>query len=1044
MVGTFLRIYDIFRRRRVAAMILFGLLTLLMTVMVLRLGYKEDISDFLPLDSSEATAMRAFQQYSGANRIVVVFEAADSTSAGRDAVTAAIDCFATCLAETDTAHVVRDFECRVSLEETAVRATEILRNIPYFLDDADYLRMDSLLTRPGFVPSRMGSARRQLLMPASALTDATIGNDPLGLFLPVIMRMGGDVPAAAYEQYDGYIFSPDMRLGLATLSSPYGPSETQQNALLLEMLHSVADSVRAVNPGIDIRFLGAPVVAVENARQIRNDSVLSISLAMVLILALLLYVFRTVRTLFLITVGVAWGWLFALCGLSLIHSDISVIVIGISSVIVGIAVNYPLHVIAHTGHHGNRREALREIVTPLLVGNVTTVGAFLTLVPLGSGALRDLGVFAALLLVGTIIFSLLWLPHLTSGKKLREPRVLDCLSNLKPETNRRFVTLIFILTAVAAYFSRDVRFDADMSHINFMTPQQRTDMEYFGRMNSGTDSLTQVFVVSQGVDTDRALAASDSLQSRISALHERGVVKRAAGRSGVIISSTEQRHRLDRWKRFVGQHRTLLTGELDHEASAAGFSPDAFEGFRSIVAREYGIVTVDSLSGVTSHLHDRYISPGEVTDVLYVNAGDAETVERMFTGDHTVAFDVSRLGSSLTHHLSENFNFIGWACGVIVFMFLWLSMGSLELAVISFIPMAVSWLWILGLMSILGINFNIVNIILATFIFGQGDDYTIFMTEGASYEYTWRRRVLASYRSSIIVSALIMFIGIGTLIFAKHPALRSLAEVTIVGMFSVVVMAYTLPVFFFHWLVSDGNGAIRRRPIRILPLLRYILFRSFPGPLRRQALSHFSGIRVLTVSPIEIPHGCRVYCPCMSRVDAMILRNVAQGVEYTSDPAADIRAGVPVVGLFILGSEDLAPLDSPVLYSGEIAVYAGKPILNGDFCRYYEETRRRLIPLFLGVVHYAPLVIDRYRYKENDIFRRVRRSMPGIIRESLVTTSDGDIDIVDNGYGQKALLLALSHPDLTVNVSFADPSNAQVLRICAEGIASNIRIIEEK
>ena len=36
---------------------------------------------------------------------------------------------------------------------------------------------------------------------------------------------------------------------------------------------------------------------------------------------------------------------------------------------------------------------------------------------------------------------------------------------------------------------------------------------------------------------------------------------------------------------------------------------------------------------------------------------------------------------------------------------------------------------------ILFININIVNIILATFIFGQGDDYSIFVTEGALYEY---------------------------------------------------------------------------------------------------------------------------------------------------------------------------------------------------------------------------------------------------------------------------------------------------------------------
>jgi predicted RND superfamily exporter protein len=41
-----------------------------------------------------------------------------------------------------------------------------------------------------------------------------------------------------------------------------------------------------------------------------------------------------------------------------------------------------------------------------------------------------------------------------------------------------------------------------------------------------------------------------------------------------------------------------------------------------------------------------------------------------------------------------------------------------------------------------------------------------------------------------------MFIGIGSLIFAKHPALHSLAEVTIVGMFSVVLMAFVIPPLF--------------------------------------------------------------------------------------------------------------------------------------------------------------------------------------------------------------------------------------------------------
>ena len=112
--------------------------------------------------------------------------------------------------------------------------------------------------------------------------------------------------------------------------------------------------------------------------------------------------------------------------------------------------------------------------------------------------------------------------------------------------------------------------------------------------------------------------------------------------------------------------------------------------------------------------------------------------------------------------------------------------------------MAFGWLWILGIMNLCGISFNIVNIILATFIFGQGDDYTIFITEGLIKDYRSGGKILISYQKSIILSALIMFVGIGSLIFAKHPALFSLAEVTIVGMACVVFMAWVVPPFLIN------------------------------------------------------------------------------------------------------------------------------------------------------------------------------------------------------------------------------------------------------
>ena len=105
-------------------------------------------------------------------------------------------------------------------------------------------------------------------------------------------------------------------------------------------------------------------------------------------------------------------------------------------------------------------------------------------------------------------------------------------------------------------------------------------------------------------------------------------------------------------------------------------------------------------------------------------------------------------------------------------------------------------------MNIFGLQFNIVNIILATFIFGQGDDYAIFMTEGLIYEQKNGQSMLPLYKKEILLSAIIMFIGIGVLIIAQHPAIFSLGAIVLIGMFSVVLISYILPPFLFKLFIK--------------------------------------------------------------------------------------------------------------------------------------------------------------------------------------------------------------------------------------------------
>ena len=710
------------------------LLTAILVLLTAGQSYKEDISDFLPLENEQQEAFMEYQNTSSARRIYVIFQSADNDCQP------AVDLFSERLERADTAQTINYLQGD-DPEVVQEAMNTIYARMPYLLTAEDYARIDSMTEASDFIARQLENDKQMLMLPSGGMAALQIRHDPLNLFASVLARQ------KPTNQAHG---------SMLLIDSPFGASETEHNATLVSMVQQICDSVSLQFPDVSVRLTGGPVIAVGNAQQIKKDSIISITFAVILILFLLWLVFRNVRNLMLIAVTIGWGWLFAMGCLTLVHNDVSIIVIGISSVILGIAVNYPLHLIAHLSHTTDVQTALKEIRIPLVVGNVTTVGAFLALVPLQSVALRDLGLFSAFLLVGTIVFVLVWLPHMVQkgsaiSQKPSAIRLLERLGDVQLENKRWIVGMVVALTVVLGYFSFQTSFDADLRNINYMTDEQRQDMKL----------LEQPSALTPGTPSSSPCSGG-----------ELG----ASPKQGRLEGSS-----LSQWNEWRTTKGAALCQQLRQKAAAMGFADDSFEDFYKLM----------SLSHQTSDVQ-----------------------RSMFNVQRS-----SALTSAIVSSLTDNFNYIGWACGAIVFFFLWFSMGSIELALISFLPMAVSWVWILGIMALLGIQFNVVNIILATFIFGQGDDYTIFMTEGCQYEYAYRRKMLNSYKQSIIISALIMFIGIGSLIVARHPALRSLAEVTIVGMFTVVFMAWLLPTYCFRWLVYDRNGNERKQPITLCGLL---------------------------------------------------------------------------------------------------------------------------------------------------------------------------------------------------------------------------------
>lgn len=837
MTRLLLKINAFLSRRKALAWAVLALAICASAFLVTRVSYSEDISAFLPQNEESARYSSVYERLGG-SKVAVLFRPGESlqenASPGeiRDMQIAAMDRFAELWEEADTAALVSGMQAGMDADLISGIADFIRMNAPYLLEEQDYRRIDSLLAVPGYISSRMEKDMQMLMFPSSAFVSRSLRYDPLDFFSPIFARMLPLSQAASGEIADSHIFLDSGQVGAVFFNSPFGGSETGQNAVLVGLLSEVTDSLAEEFPDIKVSSSGGPVIAVTNASQIKKDSIIAVLLAVILIAVVLFLSFRDLGDILWIGFSILCGSLFALALMSLLKDSVSVIVLGIGSVIIGIAVNYPLHYIDHLKHEPDTGKALKDIVNPLLVGNITTVCAFLSLFMLRAEALHDFGLTGALMLVGTILFVLLFLPCLMrSGKKRSEKTVNFDFARLMPEGIRKKAAVPFaVATCVLAFFSSRTAFDPDMRNINYMTDGQREDLALL----SSAASSHVIYAVSCGSGLDEALEANERLTAALSPVLDGSGVS-VGSISAIVPSSGRQRENLAAWESFAASHPGLAD-ELCKAARAAGFADGAFNPFVGMLSASHEVLPAEHFSPLLESVGRACVLYGddgiEIVNYVSVPEGQepvrtAESLkesmkEAVPAGSGSFVFDSQDVGNRLVALLSEDFDSIGLVCSLIVFVFLWISFRRVELSLLSFLPLAVSWIWILGIMQIFGIKFNIVNIILATFIFGQGDDYTIFMTEGLMYEYAYGKKILSSYRNSVALSAIIMFIGIGTLIFARHPAMRSLAYVTIIGMLTVVTTAWFLPPAVFGWMTGT-EGHRREMPLTLKRLARTAL-----------------------------------------------------------------------------------------------------------------------------------------------------------------------------------------------------------------------------
>ena len=806
MTELLISIYHYFKNKRVLFFAILAVLFATCFYFAIQIKLEEDISGFMPDTPETEHTNFVARNLSSNDKIIIKLSVKDSSMSDiQDYLAASADTLVDSLKADPGDEYIKNIFYKIDDSKIGATFDLLLQNIPLYLKKSDYQRLDSIIT-PDAIQSVLEQDKKDLVSPMGLIYKKYIIADPLHISNRVFSELSKNVIDSVYSNYNGYIFSKDSKNLLIFITSVYGIGETGKNEVLARALDENIRELKARSGGkLSVTSFGAALVGVSNASQIKKDSYISTAVAVILIVILLGMFFRNVRSIVLLVVPVIFGALFSVTLLFFIKGTISAIAVGAGSAILGIAINYTLHFLVHYKHCGSVELTIKDLAAPLIVGSITTVGAFLSLLFVSSEALGDFGLFAALALTGTILFVLLFMPNFVKGASLSVsdyPVFFDQVSEIRLDKNRWVIITIFLLTIVFAFFSRHLEFESDMNKISYMTSEQKNA---FDELTAFTNlSEKSIIHVSEGHTPNEALRNYESARVQIDSLVQIRKIKSISGIGNLALSDSLQKQKIDLWNSFWADRRQKTSELIENKGIKVGFKENTFNNFLQLVRKEHSVQNSDHL--LESDMASAYVINKDnrvmIITLLYIAPENEEIVKKTLKSPGTFSFDRASTTKATIEILSDDFNFVLYVCAFMVLLFLTLSFGRFELSLLTFIPMVIGWIWILGLMSVFNIKFNIVNIILATFIFGLGDDYSIFIMEGSIREYACKQKILNSYKLAVMLSALTMFIGIGSLIFAKHPAMKSLAQVTIIGMTSVVVISYTILPFLYRWLTT--------------------------------------------------------------------------------------------------------------------------------------------------------------------------------------------------------------------------------------------------
>lgn len=764
MDRIFISIYYYLQKNKRVAAIAALVFLFISGYFALKINFDEDISQILPKNDKADVTAKVISQLNFSDKIIVLIEARNS--ADQEVLYETADLF---LEKTRPLKpYFKSIDGKVDDDQIAETFGFVQNHLPLFLEESDYKLITEKIS-PEKIKDAMQQNYQSLLSPSGLVTKNFIQKDPLGITMLGLQKLQKLNVSEDFRIENNYLISSNGKNLLLFIDPKFGGSETKNNEIFIENLEKIQTDInKKFAEKTELSYFGSTFIAVANAKQIKKDIQSTVLISSAILLLLLIFYFRNFLAPVIIFVPTIFGAAFGLLLMYFFRDKISAISLSVSAVLIGITIDYALHILTHYKHNANIEEVFKEITQPIMMSAITTAISFLCLVFVRSEALKDLGIFACITVLASALFTLIIIPQIYKPpvSEHKNLTVIDKIGAYPYEKNKALIILSSIVILASFFGWKHVRFNQNINDLNYVPQVMKTNEKKLEKLSDLTDK--SIYTVSYGDTETEALQNSFEFSKFLQAEEKSGKILSYTSVSDLVLSEKEQQKKIKIWNEFWTPEKIKATLQsVEKNAAVLGFREDAFSELTQMLEKKYLPVPLSEYQKLKA-LRLSEFRNGEkgfysYTTVVKIDEKNRSAfIKNAEKHPNLLAIDRQQLNENFLGLLKNDFNtLINYSLIAVITIFL-LFFRNIDLTVMAVIPIVLSGIVTAGMLYFMGLELNIFSTIVCTLIFGAGVDFNIFLTQALQKELTTGENQLPRYRVSIILALLTTVLAIGS------------------------------------------------------------------------------------------------------------------------------------------------------------------------------------------------------------------------------------------------------------------------------------------